>query len=200
MLTEYGIIYEKNKRQEGKTHNRSAMQTRLRRVSWKLIINLYCHSNIIVNLNRRHNFNATFQINVKFSFCFRIIRCLAPPHTTLHSESVRDRQNLCRQRRSKQLQWYHRSTNYFIYFHSLSRSFYESLNLTWFRYNVVCVCFFFRLLVSFFGWFNIYEYNWWKSLKMIRIEMNLKCCCVALVTGNSGTFDCCQSFMSLMDG
>lgn len=70
-----------------------------RRVSWKLIINLYCHSNIIVNLNRRHIFNATFQINVwptdgvRFRFCFQPSTgccCIDKPHTiiTLYIEHV----------------------------------------------------------------------------------------------------------------
>lgn len=52
---------------------------RVQRVSWKLIINIYCQSNIIVNLNRRPIFNATFRINVwrpmvrLLRFCFHFI-------------------------------------------------------------------------------------------------------------------------------
>lgn len=54
---------------------------RVQRVSWKLIINIYCQSNIIVNLNRRPIFNATFRINVwrpmvrLLRFCFHFIGC-----------------------------------------------------------------------------------------------------------------------------
>lgn len=55
------IVGNVDKKWEKKTAEQSAIQTRLRRVSWKLIINLYCHSNIIVNLSRRHT---QFQCNI----------------------------------------------------------------------------------------------------------------------------------------
>lgn len=103
-----------------KKNRQSAMQTRLRRVSWKLIINLYCHSNIIVNLNRRHIFNATYQINVKrpnavrfFSFCFRNHSLFGRSRTPVCIECS-DRQNLYNVNEDQRMIF--RSTNYFIYF------------------------------------------------------------------------------------
>lgn len=47
------------------TRPRTAMHTSFDEWVWELIINVRCHSNIIVNLNRRKIFNATFQINVQ---------------------------------------------------------------------------------------------------------------------------------------
>lgn len=106
------------------------MQTRLRRVSWKLIINLYCHSNIIVNLNRRHIFNATFQINVRrpmvrffFSsfFCFHHPSLLSAHFSIVLTTftwlyfRLHWSPKICTPK-IKAIAMIFRSTNYFIYF------------------------------------------------------------------------------------
>lgn len=84
--------------QNGREKRRRAMQTRLRRVSWKLIINLYCHSNIIVNLNKGHIFNAAFQINVKLPMVRFFLLFSRHPLLGTAAHSVRieysDRSNL----------------------------------------------------------------------------------------------------------
>lgn len=101
---------------------------RVQRVSWKLIINIYCQSNIIVNLNRRPIFNATFRINVwrpmvrLLRFCFHFIGCRFSDEAAHQARIMQSQTYFCSfclaqcfrssksvyivNQRSKRLQWF----------------------------------------------------------------------------------------------